>query len=548
MKPIKPDVNALNDYQDLKALIIDENLLVHDTLRTVFNDFGINKIFCAQNAYYGLRLCEKHHFNIILCSFDFDTDKDGFHLLEEMKFKGYINKSTILIFLSAETSESLVNCIVELQPDDFWVKPLTFRQVTERLSHVMKIKKSLFALYHAMDTKAYSQAVNFAERGLLKSELEPYYLTILRLKGESLIKLVEYKDAEQFYLDILKEHKISWGYLGYAKVLLKQNKMDEIKDLLDELKNKPETRFATYDLLAQYYIDIEDYEQAYGHIKLATTLAPRNIERNKKSWDLARLNLDHEGQYIATQNMAKFAQNSIHDSPELLLNVVRSGIDYSSTLFGDSSAKVLAQAEGYLKKLEDNYDVKGLEEQILISQARVLNARNDQERAARIIENHVSLQISDSVEDNIDKVKVLHELGKREDAIHLLEAIKKQICGDTLGSQVVNKYIEQERQHRANIHFSPKQLNDMAVEHFNKKRMKPALNSLEKALQLTPKNIKVSISLLKVIVMLNRQDEMDDGHIALAKSTIEILDKAELSYKQVKSYIELKEEISVRLM
>jgi tetratricopeptide (TPR) repeat protein len=245
--------------------------------------------------------------------------------------------------------------------------------------------------------------------------------------------------------------------------------------------------------------------------------------------------------------MAKFAQNSIHDSPELLLNVVRSGIDYSSTLSGDNSVKVLTQAEGYLKKLEDNYDVKALKDQILITQARVLNAKNAPERAARLIENHVSLLISDSVEDNIDKVKVLHELGKREDAIHLLEAIKEQIRGDTLGSQVVNKYIEQESQHRASIHYSPKQLNDMAIEHFNKKRMKPALNSLEKALQLTPKNIKVSISLLKVIVMLNRQDEMDDGHVALAKSTIKILDKAELSYKQVKSYIELKEEIAARL-
>jgi len=227
---------------------------------------------------------------------------------------------------------------------------------------------------------------------------------------------------------------------------------------------------------------------------------------------------------------------------------VRSAIDYSSTLSGESSTKVLVQAEGYLKKLENNYDVTLFKEQILIAQARVLNARDDRERAERLIENHVSLQVSDSVEDNIDKVKILHELGKREEAVNILDAIKKQICGDTLSSQVVNKYIDQETKERSRIFFSPRQLNDIAVEHFKKKRMKPALNSLEQALELTPKNIKVSISLLKVIVMLHRRNEMEDGHVELAKSTIDILDQSALSDKQIKNYNELKEEIAERLV
>src|SRR5690606_32426914 len=109
-------------------------------------------------------------------------------------------------------------------------------------------------------------------------------------------------------------------YLGYIKALLQQDKLAEIQVLLQQLTDKTDTRFATYDMLAHYYIGKQDYEQAYEEIKKATRLAPRNIERNKRLLDLARLNHDHIDQYQATISMAKHAKNSIHDSPLLRLN------------------------------------------------------------------------------------------------------------------------------------------------------------------------------------------------------------------------------------
>ena len=68
--------------------------------------------------------------------------------------------------------------------------------------------------------------------------------------------------------------------------------------------------------MAQHYIEKEDFSKAYEQIKEASKLAPRNIERNKRLWDLARLNRDKVGQFDAVRKMAKFAKNSIHDSPE----------------------------------------------------------------------------------------------------------------------------------------------------------------------------------------------------------------------------------------
>lgn len=535
--------NELDDFSQLKVLLIDDNLLVHDTLKGALYDLGIQHVKCAENAYYGLRLCENTHFHVIICSFNVKSDKDGFHLLEELKFKGYVNKTTVLIFLSAETSETLVNSIVELQPDDFWVKPLAAKKVQERLIHTLQTKKQLFNMYRATDTKNFSNVIYFAERHLLDESLKKYHPNILRMKGEAYLSLQEFKTAESFFQELMKTYKYGWVYLGYVRSLLKQGRIEEINDLLDTLTKKPETRFGVHDLLAQYYIEREQYSLAYDEIKKATALSPRNIERNKKAWDLARLNHDHEGQYIATRNIAQQAKNSIHDSPELILNVIRAGIDLASAITDERSVKVLQQTDKYIEQLENDYEnANEFKQQLLVVKARLYNVREHSDKATKLIENHVNLKASPQIEDNLDKVKVFHELGMREEAVKMLDAIRNQISGDSLTSQVINKYIEQESIERAEINFTPKQLNSMAVEHFEKKRMQPALDAIEQALRLTPNNVKLTMSLLKILIMIKQSNEFDAGHEKLGDEAIELL----LSSKVNGSGLEAIEKLTIK--
>jgi len=531
----------LSDFSRLNVLIIDDNLLVHSVLKSALIELGIREVRCSETAYFGLKLCEETRFHIIICSFNVKSDKDGFHLLEELKFKGHVTKTTILIFLSTETSESLVNSIVELQPDDFWVKPLSFKTVQTRLIHIIDVKKTLFNIYHAIDKRNFSKAIYYADRHLLNKDLKTYHGNITRMKGDALLGLLEYKEAESFYRELMTQYKYAWVHIGYVKSLLKQGRLDEIDELLVTLINKPETRFATHDLLAQYYIEEEEYELAYEEIKRATELAPRNIDRNKKSWDLARLNHDHQGQYEATCIIAKNAKNSIHDSPILLLNVIRAGIDLACTITDSGSDKVLDQTERYIKQLERDYDDAHLfKQQLVVAKARLHNANNQEHLAKRLVESQVSLKPTNFIEDNLDKVKVFHELGMREEAIFLLDAIKKQIAGDSLSSQVVNKYVEQETEERSDIHFTPKQLNSMAVEHFQKKRMHPALDSLSQALKLTPKNVKLTLSLIKVLIVIKQEGELEENDLELANNAFTMLETAKLVGKYAEVFKDLK--------
>lgn len=536
---------GLTDLKKLNVLIIDDNVMVHDVLKPALVELGLDNIKFAENAFYALRLCAKTHFHIVICAFNVNSDKDGFHLLEEMKLKGYVTKRTVLIFLSSETSETLVNSIAELQPDDFWVKPLNPKTVQERFHQTLSIKQQLFNVFEAIDNKNHAKAIYYIERHLLNNSLKAFHSNLVRIKGESLLSLKEYEEAEIYFRDLLETKQKPWVYLGFIKALLKQNKIDEIEDLLLELTDKVETRFATYDLLAQYYIDNEDFVRAYEEIQKAAELAPRNIARNKKVWDLARLNHDQRAQYLATINMAKYAKNSVHDSPELLLNVIRSGIDLAVTIDTHESNLLLNKAELYVETLENEYhDAGEFREQLAVARARIFSAREEEHKAQKIVDINVSLKPTISVEDNLDKVKVFHQLGMREEAASILNAVNNQVSSDSLSESVTSEYIKQETKEREEIHFTPKKLNSMAVAFFKKKKMQPALKSLEQALQLSPKNINLSISLLKVILAISRTDGLDKDHKTLAQNTIELVRNSQLNDTQTLHIESIHEELT----
>lgn len=529
---------------DLNVLVIDGQTLVHDVINTALLELGIKQVKSAQNAFFALRLCEFTKFDIVIIAFDVRSDKDGFNLLEEMKFKGYITKTTSVVFLSADTSQSLVNCVVELQPTDFWVKPLDRSKVERRIQHIVGVKRKLYKLNYCIDKGEYPTAIYYAERQLEDESLKQYHPQINRLIGEALCSLLEFGQAEEFYRELTKKYDYAWVMVGLARTLLKQDKIEEATELTDKLLERDDTRFTTYDVLAEYYIEKEDYQKGYEVIQQATLLAPRNIERNKKSWNLARLNHDRKGQYIATQNMAKFAKNSIHDSPDLTLNVIRAGIDLACTLSETESTKLLAKTEKDIERImSDRALANQLGDQLSIIRARIKNVQQDKKGAEDIMSDYMQVQASPSLEDNLDKMKAFHELGYWEQSLTLLDQIKDQIESVSFIGQVVNEYLEQESEERREIRYTPKELGEMASAHYKNKRYKPAYQMLVQAVQLSPQNANIAVSLIKVIAILAEEVGLEDDQQEALEKSLALLDSVLLSDTQAAKLKEYKDRI-----
>ena len=514
--------------EDLRVLVIDNQGLVHDVVSSTLHSIGIQHVVSAFNAFHALRLCEETRFDIVLLAFNVSHDKDGFHLFEELKHLGHISDTTTVVFLSAETSPELVNCIVELQPDDFWVKPLKRSSIESRFNYLLKLRFKLHKLLYCMQACDYSTAIYYAQRQLNDQTLVECHPRIRRLIGECLFQLRDYESCESYYRELLKQIDHAWVHIGLARALLRQDKLEEAQLLVEDLLVRPDTRFLTYDLLAQYFIEKEQFDIAYEQMKEASKLAPRNIERNKRLWDLARLNHDRVGQLVAVQNMAKYAKNSIHDSPQLSLSVIRSTIDLATSLGSGEGDRYIARAEADLTDLSNQKGFQGeLAEQIDVIKARLLCLKNDKKSAEKLMNNCLVDTSTSSMEDNLDKMKAFHELGMKERCLSILETLRKQIEGDTFSSQVVDEYLKQESIERTEIQFTTKELKHMATVHYKENRMLPAYNNLKQALTLAPKDRQLALSLLKVIVQLNASHPLttDQHEVAVKAATLLMREK-----------------------
>ena len=523
----------MNDY---RVLIIDDQSLVHDSLKKNLTNLGFNRIYSATSAHYAVRLCETITFDFIFLSFNVSSDKDGFHLYEELKFCGHITAKTTVIFLSADTSQDLVNSIVELEPDDFWAKPLDTRTIISRIEFLINSRKRLNKLFSFIDKQQYAAAIYTAERNLNMPELEEYYPKIKRIIGTSLFKLHQFDDAERYYRKLLKNHNYSWLHIELCRSLLKLKREQEAELMLGDLFLRDDTRFAAYDLITSYCIDNERFTEAYNYIKRATLLAPRNINRNKKLWDLARLNHDRMGQYKATINIFKYAKNSIHDSPHLKLNVIRSAIDLASASHKSETGLLLKNANLMLNQLEkSNYDNE-INSQLIVVKARMASLLQNKNLADQLLTQLYDDSVHDLLEDNLDKMKAFHEVGNRERTTRILALVKKQIAGDNLSSKVIDKYLEQESIERTEINFTPKELKEMAEVNYKNNRFKPAFMNLSQAFVLAPNNIAIALSLLKVLVKIAVHEPIDETQEDIINKIKVLANDSELSADNVALY------------
>ncbi|GGW89357.1 response regulator [Alteromonas halophila] len=523
-------IPAPTPREDINVLVIDNQALVHEIVGAALQEIGIRHVSSALNAYHAVRLCESRTFDFVLIAFNVSHDRDGFHLLEELKHLNHITEQTTVIFLSAETSAELVNCIVELQPHDFWVKPLDRKRIEDRLNYMIEVRHQLHKLEHCVANRDYAAAIYQAERKLQDKSLSEFHGRFKRIIGDCLLNLREFESAQKYFSELLASMDHAWVHIGLARSLLRQDKLEEAESLLEDLLQRSDTRFLTYDLLAQYYIEKEQFDLAYEQVKEASKLAPRNIERNKRLWDLARLNHDKQGQLNAVQNMARYAKNSIHDSPELSLNVIRSMVDMATASSDADVTKLVKRAEYEIEDLKSRKGTdKQLREQFDIIRARLLCIKEDKKGAEAIMKAKRPVVGGLSMEDNLDKMKAFHELGMREHSIRILDELCKQVAGDTFSSQVVDEYLKQESIERTEIQFTTKELKAMATANYKENRVVPAYNNLQQALTLAPDDKQIALSLLKVLVKLSEKDTLSASQLSNASKAATTLHHARLS-------------------
>ena len=101
-------------FSNAKILIVEEQPLAQSYMKQSLEGLGFRQLRFAEHANSAKEQCQIEQFDLIVCSFNLSKQQDGYQLYEELKMKRLIKNSTGFIFISAETSGSLVHSVLEL--------------------------------------------------------------------------------------------------------------------------------------------------------------------------------------------------------------------------------------------------------------------------------------------------------------------------------------------------------------------------------------------------------------------------------------------------
>jgi tetratricopeptide (TPR) repeat protein len=428
------------------------------------------------------------------------------------------------------------------------VKPFTLKDLDLRISRVLLRKSRLKDIYRALDKNDIQRALLLADEHLADVQYAKSIPQILRIKGELLLQLKDFNRAQVFFISVLKIQKLTWAKIGLIKCLIALNHEEQAFTELELLAQQPATQLEALELLSDIQFRRNEYNQALDNIKKATSLSPRNIHRQDKLVNIARINHDYESQYKAHRDIIKYAKNSLHDKPEIYLNVVRSGIDYALTNYNEEQMyRTLKQASEYINELKSSFPHADKDEQINVINARIHYLKDEKDKAKQLIGDVLATADTpiNSIEDELDKAKSFHELGFYNQSKQLFEKIDVfcQQQNDQNNTSIA-AYIKQEKRQREAIKLGPKELNNNAVNYYQRGNYPEAFNAFRQAFALIPGNTSIALNLLQTITNNQAINLQANDIKSLIESCFDTIANGELEAEQLVRLKVVKEKLA----
>lgn len=524
-----------------RILIIDEQPLSQSYLKFALDQLRYQDITIADRPQQALNFCRENQYDLIICSYNQGDGKDGYQLYEELKFSGLHKHTTAIIFISAETDPTLVHSVIELQPDEFLAKPFVIRDLQIRIERVLKRKSELRPLYKLLDAGNQTAALNYLDEQLADVAQRKWFPLLLKLKGDILLTLQQYSEAELYFKAMLAIQPFSWAKIGLVNCYLKLGKEAQAFAELETMLMRTESRLFALDILADLEFKQQRYTEAQQHLLNAANLAPRNLLRQQKLLQLSRLNHDYEIQYRAAKDMVRFARYSIFEQPDLYLNLARASIDFAlSSEDEEQSSRLNRQASQSLQNMQKQFGKQDYIEQQQVLQARLLYLQDHKDKAKALLHDLKLDSPISSLEAALDKAKALHEVGLTEASHQLFEQIS-QYCLKQQPDPMFAAYLKQEKSERKAMRQGPRELNNNAVHLYQRGHWEEAYEAFYLAHQVMPKNAGIALNLWQTLLTSPRPLCSGSEKQHLLTQCQHVIEQGKLSTEQLRRYEQLKQ-------
>ncbi|NVC95562.1 response regulator [Vibrio natriegens] len=296
----------LPNLNKCKVLIADDSKLVTSTITSILNQLGMDDISYAHNPQQIIELCNPTQFDLILCDYNFHASLNGFQILEELQYARLLPAHTTFIFLSGEDNPKVIRSIQDSDADDYFFKPLNFKNFRNRILTAMERRAALLPISKNLLELNYNGAAQASDT--LLSLYPEYAIYIKRYCALALVKSKQLVSDRKAYQELLDTYGFDWIKIALANTLIKSNKLKEAKEVLNTVNDKSENPYY-HDEMSKIAVEKDDFTTAIKHLKQSIALVDAGAERELV---ITNLSLANESYDDAVTYIRRYEEKNAH--------------------------------------------------------------------------------------------------------------------------------------------------------------------------------------------------------------------------------------------
>ncbi|MEN6620228.1 MAG: tetratricopeptide repeat protein, partial [Smithella sp.] len=532
MKPVSLSSQITLNLKAKKVLVVDDFFNFRLNLKKMMRSFNVVYLDDAGSGEEAIWKMSVRKYDIILCDYHLGEGKSGQQVLEEGKFRGYINYSTIFIMITAENAADMIMAAVEYQPDDYLIKPFAKEVLIKKIQNLIERKGNLKEIEKAVVEESYSKAVGMCDNLIAKS---PRNLAeVMKLKGEIYLKMGAYKEAAEFYDKILLMGNIAWAMLGKGRTCLMAEQYEDAKNIFENIIAKNNKIMAAHDYLAQTLLKMNNPQDAQAVLTKAISISPRAILRQKNLGNIAYRNEDYgtaENAYKATVEQGKY---SCFKSPTDYTNLAKTMVWRNNPGEG---LNVLENAKNVFPEddearlhvsLTETYVYKKIEKEAEALMAMV-EAQQILEEKAGEISTDLKLGLARAYFINGENEKgtdiIMHIVQENHDNNELLDDVRG-VFRETGLEDIGQTIIKESRQEIID-------LNNAGVRLVQEGKLAEAITLFERAAFQLPENKIINANAAQVLILYMKENGIDGQSLINVKTYLDRVQKIDESYKDL---------------
>lgn len=489
------------EYHKLQALIVDDFDSFRVTVSKMLQDIGIQYIDSAVNGADALRHCKNKSYDLILCDHNLGKGKTGQQVLEDLRENGHLNRHSLFVLISAESSKSIIMAAYDYEPDAYLTKPITTKALQQRLSRLFAQRAKILPISQAIESGRMDMAEAFCQREILSGGR--YANQCQKLLGQLYIQTGDYAKAEAIYREVLEVRQLDWAQVGMARVKKLQGDLLSAQQWLEDVMNTNPLCMKAYDLQAEIYREQNNDKRLQEVLQQAVDISPLSILRQQYLGDIAMQNNDAATAANAYRRTVRLGENSCYDQlanhtgfAKATLAWYREDKTLAKPLLRDAIKTMSELEQRFGKSAEEKIEALLIESQLFASNGENKKAEDYLQNARAVIAAndlvHLPLDI------DIELVRALTATGQKSAAEDLIKDLLERYQGKEAELEKIDRLLEEPASEKNRSLVAS--INKRGIAFYDAQDFDAAIECFEDALQTFPNHIGIRLNLVQALL------------------------------------------------